>query len=304
MPVTALLSIEEEVSVVRKNAGVRLASPDQTFVVEPLFHSHGQFEMYRGFLQPGSSYHSEAHPAGVTEFVTVMSGRLVIEVDGTLYHLDEHDTIRFGGDRPHKYINPSPSLTVLHFVISYGPGPTGSVLFQKLTETKHPVFADERSEITMNPSLRIRSVHESDHDWIISLAERFTDFPLLPWRNRDEMLQANTRLIREMLQSPAPSSAVLVAEEEGRPLGFVYVARNRDFFTQVETAAILSIAVVKEAEGKGIGRFLLEAAEQWARQQGLRHIVLNVFSANERARRLYESMHYQEESVKMVKELN
>ncbi|GAJ44098.1 cupin domain-containing protein [Parageobacillus thermoglucosidasius] len=44
---------------------------------------------------------------------------LTVEVDGQAYHLEEYDSIRFKGDRPHKYINPSSSLTILHFVISY-----------------------------------------------------------------------------------------------------------------------------------------------------------------------------------------
>jgi len=62
---------------------------------------------------------SEAHRSGVMEFVTVMSGQLTVEVDGETYYLDEHDSIRFRGDRPHKYVNPSSSLTILHFVIAY-----------------------------------------------------------------------------------------------------------------------------------------------------------------------------------------
>ncbi|MBA4544320.1 MULTISPECIES: helix-turn-helix domain-containing protein [Thermoactinomyces] len=119
IPITALLSIEADVSIARKKDGLKLSSSNEVFVAEPLFSSYGSFELYRGYLQPGGEYLSEAHRPGVMEFVTVMSGRLTVEVDRETYCLDEYDSIRFKGDRPHKYINPSSALTILHFVISY-----------------------------------------------------------------------------------------------------------------------------------------------------------------------------------------
>ncbi|ASN05447.1 helix-turn-helix domain-containing protein [Virgibacillus necropolis] len=118
IPITALLSIESDVSVTRREEGLKLMSSDEVFVAEPLFRSH-DFELYRGYLQPGSGYLSKAHQTGVMEFVTVMSGQLTMELDGDVYHLDEYDSIRFKGDTSHKYANPSSVLTVLHFVISY-----------------------------------------------------------------------------------------------------------------------------------------------------------------------------------------
>lgn len=119
VPITALLSLESDVAIARKKDGLKLMSPDDVFVAEPLFGSHGMIELYRGYLKPRGEYVSEAHRPGVTEFVTVMSGCLAVEVDGETYCLEEYDSIRFRGDRPHKYSNPSSSLTIMHFVISY-----------------------------------------------------------------------------------------------------------------------------------------------------------------------------------------
>lgn len=118
IPITALLSIESDVSIARQKDGLKLMSSDDVFVAEPLFQSQG-FELYRGYLQPRSEYLSEAHQPGVTEFVTVMSGQLSLEVDGDTFQLDEYDSIRFKGNRTHKYANPTSTLTILHFVISY-----------------------------------------------------------------------------------------------------------------------------------------------------------------------------------------
>ena len=119
IPISALLSMESNVSIARNKDGMKLSSSNDILVVEPLFHSHSLLELYRGYLQPNGEYLSEAHPRGVVEFVTVMSGQLVVDIDGDTYHLDEYDSIRFKGDRSHKYANPSSSLTILHFVISY-----------------------------------------------------------------------------------------------------------------------------------------------------------------------------------------
>jgi XRE family transcriptional regulator, regulator of sulfur utilization len=121
VPVTALLSVETDVAISRKRERVGLSDPDDVFVVEPVFRSDQPhvFELYWGYMQPHSTYRSEAHAPGVVEFITVMSGRLDVEIEGERYQLDEHDAIRFNGDVAHHYINPSSSPAVLHFVISY-----------------------------------------------------------------------------------------------------------------------------------------------------------------------------------------
>lgn len=118
MPITSLLTIASDVSIARSQKATKLKSSDEVFTAEPLFQSQG-FELYRGYLEPESEYLSEAHQDGVMEFVTVMSGQLTVEVDDKRYRLEEYDSIRFNGDRPHQYGNPSDSVAVLHFVISY-----------------------------------------------------------------------------------------------------------------------------------------------------------------------------------------
>ncbi|MFS8514554.1 MAG: XRE family transcriptional regulator, partial [Planifilum fulgidum] len=87
IPITALLSLKSDVAIARKKDGLQ----NDVFVAEPLFGSRGMFELYRGYLKARSEYVSEAHRPGVTEFVTVMSGRLTVEVDGEAYHLEEYD---------------------------------------------------------------------------------------------------------------------------------------------------------------------------------------------------------------------
>ncbi|MBA3497942.1 MAG: GNAT family N-acetyltransferase [Gemmatimonadales bacterium] len=53
--------------------------------------------------------------------------------------------------------------------------------------------------------------------------------------------------------------------------------------------------------GTASGRALLEAAEGWARSQGVEMITLNVFASNEHARAVFERQGYTAETLRYVK---
>ncbi len=96
--------------------------------------------------------------------------------------------------------------------------------------------------------------------------------------------------------------AVLVAEDEaGRRLGFVHVETAADFFTRERHGHVSTIVVAPDAEGRGVGVELLRAAEQWTRDRGYRLLTLNVFEANDRARRLYRRAGFSIDTIKYVK---
>jgi ribosomal protein S18 acetylase RimI-like enzyme len=63
------------------------------------------------------------------------------------------------------------------------------------------------------------------------------------------------------------------------------------------------LAVDPGAQGRGVARALVDAAESWARAQGSRRISLNVWVQNERARGLYEHLGYGPETMHYLKEL-
>lgn len=97
---------------------------------------------------------------------------------------------------------------------------------------------------------------------------------------------------------------MLVAEDpSGTPLGFVWLKTDRDYFTGDPVGHVIDIAVVPSAEGRGVGRALLEAAERWAVDAGYRYLTLHVFAGNDRARRLYERVGYEIEWTRMLKRL-
>jgi ribosomal protein S18 acetylase RimI-like enzyme len=61
--------------------------------------------------------------------------------------------------------------------------------------------------------------------------------------------------------------------------------------------------VAEPYRGQGLGRRLLETAEEWACQQGLPRISLSVGAQNTLVQKLYESLGYQVETLRMSKRL-
>ena len=96
---------------------------------------------------------------------------------------------------------------------------------------------------------------------------------------------------------------MLVAEQAGQPAGCLFVTSEPDFFTGRLGAHVEVVAIAAEAEGQGLARLLLEAAENWARGRGYDHMTLNVFVANTRARAVYEHLGYHAEIVRYHKAL-
>jgi len=152
--------------------------------------------------------------------------------------------------------------------------------------------------------IRVRAARPADRTWILPLAPRLHDFGPPPWRPRDQMDRAVSEAIDRALTAPPEGSVVLVAEDaEGRPLGFIHLETQRDFFTHEPHGHVSDLVVAEPGEGKGVGRGLMAAAEDWTRERGFRLLSLNVFGRNERARRLYERLGYQPDTTRMIKDL-
>ncbi len=99
------------------------------------------------------------------------------------------------------------------------------------------------------------------------------------------------------------SAAMFVAEDaHSMLLGFVTIARNTNFTGELQSY-IGELAVREEAEGLGVGKALLSAAEEWAREHRFGLVVLDTGAANTRARVFYARCGYSEESVRLVKVL-
>jgi ribosomal protein S18 acetylase RimI-like enzyme len=90
---------------------------------------------------------------------------------------------------------------------------------------------------------------------------------------------------------------VVVAELDGRPVGWGKIEHPTPLPASAHVWHVTGLAVAPSFEGRGAGRALMEALIELARERGGRRMTLRVFSANERARRLYEKLGFEVEGI-------
>jgi XRE family transcriptional regulator, regulator of sulfur utilization len=76
-------------------------------------------EFYELRLSPGCDRQSPAHAAGTTENLVVLSGKVDVQIAGASHSLATGDSIYFGGDVPHSYLNGGDGLAVAYLVMTY-----------------------------------------------------------------------------------------------------------------------------------------------------------------------------------------
>ena len=157
----------------------------------------------------------------------------------------------------------------------------------------------------MSP-ITVRDATAADRDFVIDTARRFAAFGPPPWRSALEVVAGEVRCLddffdRRTLDRAGP--ALLVAEHSAEPIGFAFLEPAVDYFSGETHGHVGMIAVTEAAEGRGAGAALMRAAEDWARSSGYAKLTLNVFEANQRARRMYERFGYQVETLRYVKVL-
>jgi GNAT superfamily N-acetyltransferase len=153
-------------------------------------------------------------------------------------------------------------------------------------------------------TISIRAATVADERALVELARRLaSSFDLPPWRRPDDIATADAREMVEAVRAALPGSEVFVADRGGVCVGCLHVLETTDFFGTPH-AHISVLATTVAAEGSGVGRALLDHAEAWARSRGHSLLTLNVFAANERARRFYERAGLLPEMLKYTKPIS
>jgi len=156
----------------------------------------------------------------------------------------------------------------------------------------------------MSSEVRIRPASAADREFLISLMPRLVEFGPPAWRDPAQMTAFDTGIILNSLLNPTQDTSIFIAEDaEGRALGFIHLHAATEHYIHEEHGHVEDIIVAPEGEGRGVGRALLEKAEEWARSRGYRWLTLNVFAQNIRAREVYKRHGFGEDMLKYVKEL-
>jgi RimJ/RimL family protein N-acetyltransferase len=145
-------------------------------------------------------------------------------------------------------------------------------------------------------SFEIRPARPGDAAALVELAETVGSEPEGwlatdgSWRSVGE----ERRYLRTIARYP--HAAVFVAEEGERIVGRLSLARDPN--PASAHVADLGLMVAASHRRRGIGRGLLEAAVQWARESGVRKLELHVLPHNKAAIALYEGFGFRREGVR------
>ena len=144
----------------------------------------------------------------------------------------------------------------------------------------------------------IRPVRPQDHPALLALSARLT-IGVAPWRDPAKVASAVRGWIESSLASAGDDGhAVLVAVHGGQVAGLVSLA-EREHFTGEVDAYVGELVTAEAVEGRGAGRALMAAAEKWAAGRGLARLTLDTGIRNQRARRFYAAIGFEEEDIRL-----
>ena len=100
-------------------------------------------------------------------------------------------------------------------------------------------------------------------------------------------------------------AAVLVAEHDGRIVGYVFAALEPMSWKELRGPAgfIHDVLVEDPARHHGAGTALMEAAIAWLRDRGAQRVMLGTAEANGAAQRLFARLGFRRTMIEMTREL-
>ena len=109
-------------------------------------------------------------------------------------------------------------------------------------------------------------------------------------------------MLRNWAKAGNSDCIVHVAKEsDGTIVGVAMVTLCTELLSDSPSAHLEAIVVAGDAEGRGVAKALLQAAEAAACERGALSMSLHVFASNARARRVYERAGYDEELIRCIK---
>lgn len=100
---------------------------------------------------------------------------------------------------------------------------------------------------------------------------------------------------------------IWIAESEGEPVGFIFATLKHqeasDTVREDRALHVHELAVAPQARRNGVGRALMQAAEDYARSLQLTSVSLNTWLFNTEAREFYERLQYERLNMQMRRRL-
>ncbi|MFM2485504.1 GNAT family N-acetyltransferase [Celerinatantimonas yamalensis] len=153
----------------------------------------------------------------------------------------------------------------------------------------------------------IRSAQESDLDALTMLNQQIGQihFDQMP-----EAFDAPSAADRQFLVNVLKNNThrFFVAQRGQQVIGFITATITQNetipFLVKFPICRIGSIVVDEHHRSRGVGRALMNAVHQWAREQGAKQVRLEVMAFNHKAHQFYTTLGFSQHSFIMAKPLD
>ena len=141
------------------------------------------------------------------------------------------------------------------------------------------------------PKPKIREAKPSDAPRLVELIH------FLGHEIDEKGVRKNLKALKKTGEAP------LVATLDKRIVGLCGVGRRTVIHRPAPLGRITALVVAEQAQGHGIGRLLVEAAEDWIRKQGCKLVEVTSNDRRAAAHAFYRRMGYERTSIRFAKTL-
>jgi GNAT superfamily N-acetyltransferase len=125
---------------------------------------------------------------------------------------------------------------------------------------------------------------------VARLLVEFRDHLELDWPSENAFYAGVERL----LEDPNSEYLLVAPDDDSPPAGVAQLRYRFGLWRAAEDCTLEDLYVAEHARGTGLGRVLVEATLERARERGCRRVELDVWESNEAAVELYRSMGFKE----------
>lgn len=142
-----------------------------------------------------------------------------------------------------------------------------------------------RYRVRVPDGLQIAPVTAAEMDELLPLIAAYMRFYEV-----EEIDDERNRAFFSRFLAPSDDGILLGAREDGRLLGHACLYWHLNSLLAAETVLLYDLFVVPEARGRGVGRALIEASADVARERGAAQLEWSTAPDNHTAQRLYDSL--------------
>ena len=154
----------------------------------------------------------------------------------------------------------------------------------------------------MNYINTYRPAEPDDYDALLKLLPQLADFDIPVRRFANNLWEGDAQLLKSVLDKETQVTFAEVAIDSSNQIaGLILVTMRDEILSHEPSAHLEAIVVSPSARGQGLGRRLLQRAEDRVKELGAKTLTLHVFANNQRARSLYRSHGFDEEMLRCIK---